>query len=482
MTTTGGDDLCYMTATELARAFHSHTTSPVELVTALLDRIERLNPKVNAFVTLLGEQALAQAEAAERRLMSGETVGPLCGLPVMVKDLTPTAGVRTTFGSCHYSEYVPEEDAPIWARLKAADAILLGKTTTPEFGEHSITESPLTGVTNNPWDLSRTVGGSSGGSAAALAAGFGPLATGSDGGGSIRVPSAFCGVVGLKPSPGRVPLGPEGSPYDTVSVVGPMTRTVADTALLLTAVAGPDPYNPVSLPEQGVDYLALLENASVKGLRIALSQDLGNPPIESGVSAALERAAEAFERELEAEVEEVDLQLPDPFDYFVHWWAPQIALEFDEFVTSIGADPSGSHPLFQEVVAEGRAMSAVEYAQVQYRQRASIHKAFAEVFADYDLLLMPTTPMAAFPHPGPEGGPLEVAGRSSKYPALENQRCTEAIAHAGYPAITVPCGFTQEGLPVGLQIAAGHGCDADVLRAAAAFERATPWQSRRPLL
>ena len=477
--TVGDEDLCFAPAKDLARAFRAREVSPVEVMEALVDRIERLNPAVNAFVTLLAEDSLAQAREAETRFAAGrsEDLAPLSGIPVMVKDLTATAGVRTTFGSPSFADHVPQTDAPIWARLKKAGAILLGKTTTPEFGEKGVTESALTGVTNNPWDTTRTAGGSSGGSAAALAAGFGPLATGSDSGGSIRVPASFCGVVGLKPSPGRIPFGMEESPFDSVSVVGPMTRTVADCAFMLSLIAGPDPGDPVALPATSEDYLTALEDASMRGLRVAVSPDLGLPPIEPQVRDGLVRAAVVFEQELGAVVDEVQLQLPDPFEYFIKCWGPQGALLMEQ--SGLAADDS---PLHAEMDRVAKEMSALDYARVLFGTRAAIHRAFSDVFAEHDLLLMPTTPMVAFPHPGPPEGPLEVAGKPSRYPMLENQRCTEAIAHAGYPAISVPCGFTAEGLPIGLQIAGPHRDEMAILRAAAAFEAAAPWAGRRPPL
>lgn len=476
------DALCYTPAVELVSALRRRDLSPVELTESLLNRIERVNPAVNAFVTLCGEAALAQAKVAERDLATRplDELGPLHGMPVTVKDLTQTAGVRTTFGHEAFADHVPEEDGVIWARLKQAGAILLGKTATPAFGEHSITESEVHGVTNNPWDLARTVGGSSGGAAAAVVSGMGPLATGSDGGGSIRVPSSLCGAVGLKASRGRIPVRSDGSPLDQVLVVGPITRTVRDNALMLSVVAGPDPYEMFALQETGVDYLAALEDASVDGLRIAYSPDLGAPPIEPEVRDVVRAAAGVFDSELGAGVDQIVIQLPDAIDYFIGWWGPQAVMGIEELTTSgvEVAETDVNRPLIEKV----RQMTAVDYARVQFQWRERIHRAFAEIFLEHDLLIWPTTPMVAFPHPGPIGGPTHVAGEAARYPALQNQRYTEAIAHAGYPAITIPAGFTEDGLPVGLQIAGPHGADAAVLRAAAAFERARPWADRRPSL
>lgn len=476
------DDLCFTPAVELAAAIRRRSLSPVEVMTAIIDRIERLAPRINCFVTLQAEQALSQARIAEAQLMSTpvDELPALHGLPVSVKDLEDTAGVRTTYGSKNFANHVPTRDAPIWARLKANGAILLGKTTTPEFGFHSVTESLLTGITNNPWDLTRTTGGSSGGAAAAVAAGFGPLATGSDGGGSIRVPSSFCGVVGLKATPGRIPINTRESAFESVVVVGPITRTVGDCALMLNAVAGPDPYDAISLPESGLDYLKAIEHASVRGLRIGFCADLGSGPVEAEVSAVLAKAVARIERELGARVDPIVIDLPDPMDYFMAWWGPHIGLAYEETILPFGK-PENTHPLVVDFVQRTRGISVMDFARTQTTTRSKIHTAFADVFAKYDLMIWPTTPTVAFPHPGPEGGPTEIAGVKVREPALDNQRFTEAVSHAGYPAISVPAGFTSAGLPVGMQIAAEHGCEVALLRAAAAFEAIAPWSARRPV-
>jgi len=476
------DDICYTPAVELLAALRRKEISSAELTEALLGRIERVNPAVNAFVTVLAEQAIEHARDADQRRVTGDPdeLGTLHGLPVTVKDLTPTAGVRTTFGHPAFKDHVPDEDGVIWARLKAAGAILLGKTATPAFGEHSVTESEVHGVTNNPWDLTRTVGGSSGGAAASVAAGMGPLATGSDGGGSIRVPSALCGVVGLKASRGRIPQRGDDSSLDQVTVVGPITRTVRDSALMLNVVAGPDPFEMFAIQETGFDYLTALDGASVAGLRVAYSPDLGAPPIEEQVSEVVRQAASVFGGALGAHVDEIAISLPDPLDYFLDWWGPQAVMILEDLQAQ-GA-VSGPDPLHEPLVDHARRMTAVDYARVQFQHREAIHRAFAQVFLDHDLLIWPTTPMAAFPHPGEAGGPTSVAGQEVRFPPLQNQRYTEAISHAGYPAITVPAGWTDDGLPVGLQIAGHHAADAAVLTAAAAFEEAQPWSSRRPPL
>jgi Asp-tRNA(Asn)/Glu-tRNA(Gln) amidotransferase A subunit family amidase len=474
------DDLCFTSAVELVGAIRRREISPVEIVTMLLAHIDRVNPPINAFVTVNADGALAAAQQAADELMSTpvDELPRLHGLPVTVKDLTPTAGVRTTYGSKHHADNVPTEDGLIWARLKAGGALLLGKTTTPEFGELAVTESPLTGITNNPWDLTRTVGGSSGGAAASLAAGMGPLATGSDGGGSIRVPAAYCGVVGLKPSLGRIPIYSEQPIYDDVDVVGPMSRTVTDAALMLSVVAGPHPHDPYSLLENGIDYVAALEGASLRGVRIGFSRDLGAGPVEPEVTRALEQAAGRLQDDCGAIVEEVEVSLPDPLEYFLRFWPAFMALELD----AIEGDDSESNPIFVKWAKRAHEQSAVEFVRNAVVTRGEVHRVFAELFMTHDLLLWPTVPSVAFPHPGPAGGPLEVAGQKVKYPEMDNQRYTEAISHAGYPAITVPCDFSRDGLPIGMQLAAGHGADAAVLRAAAVYEAAFPWADRRPPL
>lgn len=476
------DDLCFTPATELATAIRRRDLSPVELTTAVLARIERLQPQLNCFVTVLPEQAMEAAKAAEQAVVStpADALPPLHGVPVTVKDLEETAGVRTTFGARHFAGYVPTRNAPIWQRLSDAGAILVGKTTTPEFGMGAVTESALTGVTNNPWDISRTTGGSSGGAAAAVVAGLAPLATGSDGGGSIRVPASLCGAVGLKATSGRIPFGYEGTgAYETVTVTGPMTRTVGDAALMLDVTAGPHPLDAVSLLDEGRGYLASLATASLKGKRVAYSPDLGWGPVDPETRRVVREAVGRIAADGGADVEQVDISLPDPYDYFEKWWGPYMGQEVDALAEE-GMTLADFPVEIQRIYARISGMSALEFVHVQMVTRTQIYRAFADLFARYDLLVWPTTPMPAFPHPGPLGGPAEIDGVPSRRPVIENQRFTEAIAHAGCPAITVPAGFTRDALPVGLQIAATRGADMAVLQAAAAFESIAPWAHVRP--
>lgn len=477
------DDLCYTSATDLATAIRKRELSPVDVVQAVLNRIERLEPRINCLVTKTAESALQQAREAEKMLMSVpvEKLPALHGIPVTVKDLEDTAGVRTTYGSRNFADHYPTSDSTIWSRLKAAGAILIGKTTTPEFGCHGVTESLLTGITNNPWDLSRTTGGSSGGAAAAIAAGFGPLATGSDGGGSIRVPSSFCGIVGLKPSTGRIPYNGRDNAFESVVVVGPMTRTVADSALMLNVTSGPALYDAVSLPAPDVDYLEAVRHASVVGLRIGFCPDLKSGPVDPEVIEVVSKAVEKFHTELKASVDIVNVELPDPIQYFKDWWGPEFAMIYEDLFLSFNK-PENIPAHLPTIAGWGISMSVVEHAKVRSQTRSKIHSAFADVFAQYDLLIWPTTPVTAFKHPGAVGGQTHINGIPVKEPILDNQRFTEAVSHAGYPAITVPAGFTASGLPVGMQIAAPHGRDDAVLIAAACFEQAMPWAVFRPNL
>ncbi len=289
-----GSEICFLTATELARRIRAKELSAVEVMEAHLDRIEETNPKMNAIVTLLPERAMEEASAADEALARGEEVGPLHGLPVAHKDLVPTRGVRTTFGSLVFKNFVPDHDALIVERLREAGAISVGKTNTPEFGAGSQTFNEVFGETLNPYDTTRTCGGSSGGAAVALACGMLPIADGSDMGGSLRNPAAFCNVVGLRPSPGRVPSWPSPAAHSTLSVEGPMARTVGDVALMLGAISGPDPRSPVAIAGQGDAFFRSLER-DFGGVRLAWSRDLGGLPVDPHVTATLDEQRYVFE-------------------------------------------------------------------------------------------------------------------------------------------------------------------------------------------
>lgn len=465
-------------AHELLPDLDAKSISSTELTEIVLAHIAEHEPDVNCLAYQDPERARAEAAAATERRSSSGPEGRLDGLPLTIKDLTDTAGIPTSYGSVKFKDHVPEVDGLVWERVKAENPVFLGKTTTPEFGFLGITENDLTGVTRNPWSLDRTVGGSSGGAAAAVAAGYGPVATGSDGGGSIRMPAACCGVVGLKASRGRIPSYGEDDPFALADTPGPLARCVKDVGILLDVLAGPDRRDPLSLPAAEIDWAATADEDLAPGLRIAFCPDLGTGPIQAAVATAVEAAANVFETDLRAHVSPVAVDIPDPVELVSKFWRPAIATLLDTDL--LGADPEKIHPVIRRLGEEGRSVSAIEQWDLMVTKRQSLHDGIAAVFSDYDLLITPTMPMTAYRHPGDVGGPTEVDGKEVEFPFYYPFRFTMAFNHTGHPAITLPCGFDEDGLPVGLQIVGNHHDEASVLRAAAAFERATDWSERRP--
>jgi aspartyl-tRNA(Asn)/glutamyl-tRNA(Gln) amidotransferase subunit A len=464
-------DLCFTPATRLAEMIRTKALSPVELTRAVLDRIARLNPTLNAFCTLLPEQATEAARAAEGAVMKGGPLGPLHGVPYSIKDLAMTQGVRTMGGSFIYEHRVPDHDAPFVRRLKAAGGIFLGKTTSPEFGWKGLGDSPLTGVTRNPWNTGMTTGGSSAGAGAAAAAGLGPLAHGSDGGGSIRIPAAFCGVVGYKPSYGRVPQWPvSNNDYSTHN--GPMTRTVADAALMLSVMAGPDDWDRTALDAPPADYVGLLDKG-VRGLRVAWSPDLDGLRVDPEVAEVVQDAVRAFE-ELGAKVEQVKCGFADSHEMIRVLWAAHEAGIYGEHLPKWR---DRMDPGLVACIEDGYRCSMEQYIQMRGRKYAYCDSV-RPLFEKYDLLLTPSLSVAAFPvmRLNPEHWPQHVwdwiPWASFSYP----------FNFTGQPASTVPCGFTPAGLPVGLQIVGRLRDDLTVLQASAAFEKARPWAAKRPAL
>ncbi len=466
-------DICYMPAVDMAQAIRTKKLSPVEVISAVLSRIERLNPKINAYCTVLAETAMEQAREAEARVMREDTLGPLHGVPVSIKDLTATKGVRTTSGSRIYENLIPDYDAIVVERLKAAGAIMLGKTNTPEFGFMGITDNLLFGATRNPWNLERHAGGSSGGAAAAVAAGMGPLAQGSDGGGSIRIPSSFCGVFGIKPSFGRVPRGPGSPDWQTLSQSGPIARTVRDAALALEVMAGRDDRDRHSLPDTNLHYLSLL-NGSLKGLKVAWSPDLGYAVVDPQVLEKTAAAVSIFET-LGCTVEMATPDMTNPGRAFGLIWAVTYASRYgdklDEWRDQIS-------PNLAALIERGKRRLAVEYAQAA-TEREELYDRLIPFFDRYDLLLTPATAVSAFDINQTEV--TEIAGVKGS-PTLEWMPFNYPFNLTGQPAASVPCGWTDDGLPVGLQIVGRRLDDGTVLKAAAAFESASPWSHRRPQL
>jgi amidase len=466
------DELCWMPATALAEAIRARRVSPREVVRAVLAQIDRVNPSVNAFCTVAGEQADAAAREAEEAVLRGRPLGPLHGVPVSIKDLTPTRGIRTTFGSLAFAHHVPEEDELIVRRLRRAGAILVGKTNTPEFGAGGNTTNRLFGPTRNPWKLTHSSGGSSGGAAAALATGMGPLAQGSDLGGSLRIPASYCGVVGFRTSPGVVPIVPSALPWDPLGVTGPMARTVADVALMLGVVAGPDPRAPLSVPVDPARWTDAVASPNVAGWRVAWSADLGITPVDPEVARIAGEAARAFE-ELGAAVEE---------DHPDFSGAREIAHTLR--AARMATLHSGLLPRWRDVmfphlvwnIERGLALSAVEVGRAEV-ERAALWRRVQAFFERYDLLVTPTVPTPPFPVD--QDYPPEINGQPVPT-YVDWFLLTYAVTLVGHPAISVPAGWTAGGLPVGLQIVGRFRDEAAVLRAAAALEAARPWAHRRP--
>ena len=463
----------YTPAVELTALIRDKKLSPVEVVDSLLERIDRINPQINAFCTVVADQAREAARQAEAAVMRGDSLASLHGVPVAVKDLTATAGIRTTFGSRVYQNNLPDEDDIIVERLRAAGAIVIGKTNTPEFGFMGVTNNRLFGVTRNPWNLDRHAGGSSGGSAAAVAAGLGPLATGSDGGGSIRIPSSFCGVFGLKPSYGRVPRGPGVPDWQTLSHQGPITRTVADAALMLGAIAGRDERDRHSLADDRLDCFPL-PDGDLKGVRIGWSADLGYAVIDPEVLEATAAAARVFES-TGATVDEAGLNVKHQGRSFATIWAATFAAKYAHLLDDWRDEMD---PMLVAIIEDGAKVTATRYAEAA-AAREVFWQNIRPCFEEFDFLLTPTLSVPAFDadlYQPPDIGGIE--GSSG----LDWTPFTYPFNFTGQPVASVPCGWTKDGLPIGLQIIGPRFDDTGVLKVAAAFERAAPWADRRPAL
>ncbi|MBI2217348.1 MAG: amidase [Candidatus Rokubacteria bacterium] len=466
-------DLTFTPAVDLLKLYRARRTSPLEVMQAVLARIDAVNPKVNAVVTLARESAVREARRATAALRRNAALPPLFGIPVGIKDLVQTRGLRTTFGSKLFEDHVPDEDALVVERLRAAGAIIVGKTNTPEFGFGPNTFNAVFGPTRNPWDLSKTSGGSSGGSAAGLATGMFPIAEGSDLGGSLRGPAAFCGVVGFRTSPGLVPRYPSTLAWDSYSVEGPMARTVADTALMLSVLAGPDDRAPISYEVDTRELVKAVKAPSVKGWRIAWTPDLdGLVMIDDEIGAVFQRAAGVF-KSIGAKM---DAACPDMTDI------PEIVrLSRGSLMVARHADKLAEHrAILQEGLVEnteqGLALSPRDIAQGELLRTRQWHRV-REFLASRDLWITPTMAVPAFPVEHPHV--MEINGKPIGK-AMQRSFLTYAFSVMGLPAISIPCGFTSAGLPVGLQIVGKRRGEAAVLRAAAAFEAAQPWAQHIP--
>ena len=467
-------ELVWKTAVELAGLIRRGEASALEVLTACLEQIDAVNPQLNAIVTYLPEQALELARRADEKQARGDKLGVLHGLPIAHKDLFETAGIRTTMGSPPFADYVPESDDLIIARLKQAGCITLGKTNVPEFGAGSHTFNPVFGATRNPYDITKTCGGSSGGAAVALAAGMIPIADGSDMGGSLRNPASFCNVVGLRPTPGRVPQYPKGNAWSTLSVDGPMGRTVQDVALMLQAIAGYDSRAPISLQQPASDFAANLER-DFAGVKIAWSPDLGALPVDTQVTSAIEQQLPIFS-ELGCIVDKAQPDFADAYDIFQTLRAWNFELSFAERFAEFGEDA------FKETirwnVAQGKELSAGQISRTETKRTELFHRV-REFLDTYEFLLLPTAQVPPFPIDWEY--PSEIAGVAMNTYIDWMMTCAY-ITVTGLPAISVPGGFTADGLPVGLQIVGRPRADFAVLQLAYAFQEATRLYEKRPSL
>jgi amidase len=464
--------MVFTDARETARMLREKEVSAREVLAAHLAQIERCNPEVNAVVTLVADRAADEAAAADERLAHGEEVGPLHGLPVAHKDVHDTAGIRTTFGSPLLADNVPVRDALVVERMRAAGVITIGKTNVPEFAAGSHTVNPVFGATRNPYDLGRSAGGSSGGAAAALACGMQPLADGSDMGGSLRNPASFCNVVGLRPSPGRVPTWPTAAPWSSISVTGPMARTVSDVALLLGVLAGPDPRDPSALDTPGSEFAAEPPTA-VRGLRVALAPDLGGAvPVDPAVRAVVERTAGVFE-ELGCVVEPACPDLTGADEAFRTFRAWQFDITY---AAQLDEHPDAFKASLRDNILAGRGLTGRDVGRAYVLQAALQHR-MREFFGRYDALLAPVSQVPPFPVEWEY--PTSVAGVPMR-DYLEWMASAYLISATGCPALSVPAGFTPEGLPVGVQIIGPRRGENGLLRIGRAFEQATGHGRVRP--
>jgi amidase len=469
----GPQSLVEHTAVELAALLAAGEVSAREVTTAHLDRLAAVGPSVNAVVTVTAEAAMDQAGRLDEQFARSGPVGPLHGLPVAHKDLAETRGVRTTYGSLVFADHVPAFDALHVARMREAGAVSLGKTNTPEFGAGSQTFNEIFGATHNPYDLAKTSGGSSGGAAAALGARLVALADGSDMGGSLRNPAAFCNVVGLRTSPGRVPVWPTGDPWSPMSVVGPMARTVSDLALLLDTMSGPDSRSPLSLEAASHSYASALDEAP-RRLRVAFSADLGGLPVDPQVRAALQSARAVLE-DIGCEVSDDVPDLSGADEAFDTWRAVAFAASYGPLLRK------HRERLKDTVVwniEQGLALTGEDIARAT-RLRGRVHEKARRFFESYDVLCAPVTQVPPFDIDIPwvheiDGTPM------STY--IEWMRSCSRITVTGFPALSVPCGFTELGLPIGMQLVGPGRGERQLLQLAGAFEDATGCWRRPPVL
>src|SRR5215475_11744082 len=467
-----GSDICFLPAMEMSKLIRQKKLSAREVMEAHLRQIERVNSKVNSLVTMVdSDRLLAQARAADERLMKDGPIGPLHGLPVAVKDLHDTKGIRTTYGSPLFKDHVPDSDSLVVEREKAAGAIVLGKTNVPEFGLGSQTFNPVFGPTLNPYDLTKTCGGSTGGGAVALACGMAPLADGSDMGGSLRNPPNFCNVVGLRPSPGRVPNPPTTLGWFTLSVSGPVARNVSDCAFFLSVLAGFDRRSPISLEQPRAAFANSLGERNFREVRVAFFKDLGLP-WEPAVHDAVKAQAKVFES-LGCIVEETEPDFRDANECFVTWRHWSVELGFSDILEA-HADKLNEYVHWH--VQEGRKLTGPQLSRLEAK-RTELYQRMWRFMEKYEFFVLPVNQV--LPFDVKTHYPTEIAGvKMENYIAW--MKSAYYISTVGNPAISVPCAFSEGGLPIGLQIVGRHNDDWSVLQMAYAFEQATNVGKRRP--
>jgi aspartyl-tRNA(Asn)/glutamyl-tRNA(Gln) amidotransferase subunit A len=469
-------DITFASASELAAMIRNREVSPVEIMSSTLSRIEQSQPVLNAFITVAADSAMQAAREAEAMVMRGNPLGPLHGVPLAVKDLVPTAGIRTTWGSLIFKDHIPVEDAVAVARLKRAGAIVVGKTTTPEFGQQCLTEAPLFGRTRNAWRADRTSGGSSGGSAVAVAAGLVPIAIATDGGGSTRIPAACNGVVGFKQGLGIVPQEYAQDGFGNISYTTPMTRTVLDTALMLEVMAGADSRDPLTVAREKPDFItASRPEASLSGLRVGWRPRLGNKAVAREVLTACE-AALAVLSDIGAEITEI----PSPFENpeWV-WFVVNGSYRMAQFGHHLKQHRDIMCPTFVRQMDRIASYSAAELYDAIF-QRTRLYRQVQSWFADCDIVATPTLARAAVPIDQDFFGPIEIDGEQ-----VENIRAawypyTMPFNLTGNPAVSLPAGFDSTGMPLAIQFIAPGGDDSKLLRLAATFEQAFPWAHQTP--
>jgi len=467
------EDICFMSAIEMREKIITQELTSLEITETIIERINKINPIINAYCTPTFDLAREMATEADKRVKNGEKVGLLNGIPTSIKDLNNVKGVRTTFGSKIYENFIPEEDSVVTSRLRNEGCVILGKTNTPEFGFKAVTDNLIFGASKNPWNLGRTTGGSSGGAAGAAASGISPLAQGSDGGGSIRHPAGLCGIYGLKPNFGRVPLSPRKfiAAYD-LGVVGPIVRHVKDAALMLDAMKGPFEKEMFMLPHDNVSYFETVDDKP-KNLKIGYSTTLGYAKyVDSEVKSSVEESAHKLE-EFGWNVEEVKMKIKKPERSFLTLWSSLFAYDLKPFLENWR---DKMDPAMVKLVEAAMNYGPFDLPKA-IKERKKFNESFMNYFQNYDIFITPTTAVVAFEL----GIPWALKINGIKVSPTAWQPFSYPFNMTGQPAATIPCGWSSDGLPIGMQIVGKRYDEKTVLQVSKAFEDISPWQDKRPI-